>query len=87
MHLFCEITQVFQSFILVYLHLFFRSVELQVLTPDMKNNVFTIKNLLHEIAPSESYHKVSIISRRWYQRSSIYYSISFVSVERVDVGS
>lgn len=35
-----------------------KSVELQVLTPDMKNNVFTIKNLLHEIAPSESYHKI-----------------------------
>jgi len=32
--------------------------ELQILGEDKKNNALTIKNLLHEIVPSESYHKV-----------------------------
>jgi calcyclin binding protein len=32
--------------------------ELQILGTDKKNNVLTIKNLLFEIVPSESYHRV-----------------------------
>ncbi|XP_054713980.1 calcyclin-binding protein-like [Uloborus diversus] len=35
-----------------------RSVELQALAPEGKNNVFQIKNLLNDILPSESYSKV-----------------------------
>lgn len=32
--------------------------ELQVVVAENRNNVLTIKNLLHEIVPSDSYHKV-----------------------------
>ncbi|XP_035221568.1 calcyclin-binding protein-like isoform X2 [Stegodyphus dumicola] len=35
-----------------------KSFELQALGLDKKNNVLTIKNLLHEIIPSKSYYKV-----------------------------
>ena len=37
----------------------FRSLDLQVLGEDNKNNVLVIKNLLHPIIPSESNFKVS----------------------------